>query len=161
MAEQTVEKMEKAKEKEKVKNGVQAPEGYQKVAASTFAPWAVKVPGAIIHGELVGRFKMSGSGKDRFYYQILLYEPCKATEKEDDDYNVIDMGPGEIISVDEVQQLTGLQTVITAVDSGKRRSVWIHFVSKKKISNARTQWEVDVRSSDRIQKVDPVDMMDH
>lgn len=123
---------------------IEVPEGFQKVSNESSNAWVEKQEGAIVSGELLGRFQLKKAGKDgkiRSYYQVRIDKPVTVSRKVEDDTTTEEAEIGEIVNVDES---AATQCLAAHVAAGKRVSVWLRYVEKIDIGDGQTFWRIVV-----------------
>ncbi len=121
------------------------PEGYEQIG-STQAPYMVKYRGAVVSGELVGRFlrsNPSGMGSP-YFYQIRLDRPAKgvAGSKKKGTQQLVDVGVGELLSIDEMASMKDLAPLCEDIENGAKYSVCLKIVGKIETAKGNKFWDV-------------------
>lgn len=123
---------------------VEMPTGFQKVNNEQSNAWFKPAEGAIISGELLGRFQMRKTGKDnkiRFFYQVKIDQPVSVARKVEGDTEIETAEIGEIVNVDEK---SATECLAAHCGPGKRNAVWLCFREKIDLDGGQTFWRIDV-----------------
>ena len=124
----------------------ETPDGYSRVNAVGAQAWFKPSKGAIVEGELLGRYqrKNTTDGKPSYYYQIRLVLPCQATRKgADNEVEDVTCEPGEVVNVGEKDGNKDLKKLCN--DSKNTYNVRIVVLGWIKIPNTtHTCWKFDI-----------------
>ncbi len=118
------------------------PEGFDPVGFSGKLMFAVKSPGAIVRGVLVGYMHKKGLMKANAF-QIKLTMPCMVSEKTEKGAKASTRTaqPGEVVSVDDSKALEDLRK-FTA--DGGRYEVYIKYIEQQPLANGQSFWLAQV-----------------
>lgn len=139
----------KAKTASAVVPQVEIPEGYDAVNPHQVTSWYRPEPGVVCHGDLLGRFVMTGDknqkadGKQRAYYQLRLVRAITAVGPKDSSKKptLVDLVEGDIINVDE---RAGLLQLKELVGKSEVYRVFIQPLEKIALDGGRTFWRFNV-----------------
>jgi hypothetical protein len=117
-----------------------APLGWKQIDSEQ-AAFAVKRPGAIVMGRLIGRFERRQQNKpgNAGFYQVRLSHAAYGVigSKVKGTQEVVLVPPGQLISVDEIQTLKELRKY---AQSDGEYDVWIKYVGKERTGTGNTFW---------------------
>ena len=123
------------------------PAGFRSMTAAS-APWALKEVGAVVTGELLGRYEIDSGSAARGYYQVRVTQPCQATSGKGEDREVVEVHKGEIVNLNENHKIKqgGLPELADVVGRGGRVMVWVKFGEKIELRNGNSMWDAEVYS---------------
>jgi hypothetical protein len=121
------------------------PDGFESFGAEQ-TPFFAKEVGAVLHGELVGRFmrrRHTGKGSP-FFYQFKVKQACKGTigSKRKHTQEMVEVQPGELVSIDETETLKDLKEFADKMERGARYEIFLRFLRKRELDNGNSFWEV-------------------
>lgn len=130
------------------------PSGMVRRNANDASGWVAKIKGAVVYGQLLGRFSRSDvdeQGNKRYFYQIKLGQPCEIALPQDeqtDDAKTKTAKKGDVVNLDENKGLEGLKE---AIEEGGIQVAWVKFKGKKRQQKDRrkTFWDIDAYTQKR------------
>ena len=124
-------------------NGIpQAPDGFEDVGAiDGIQTWFRPKVGAVVHGRLMGRHERR-SGRKQAFYQVKLISPATGIQGKGDDAEMIEIGKGEILNVNETKTLESLHSL--SADDGVY-DIHITVLEKITLGNENTFWRMRVQ----------------
>ena len=114
------------------------PEGFEQVTAERVRKWFQKSGGAVLFGNLIGRFE----GNNGAFYQLKLLAPCSVAEKVEKKKVESIAKIGDIVNVDGHKALE--DTLRTLCDDGGLYEIYAKYGEQVSIEGGHTFWPVVV-----------------